>query len=245
MRALRRLALLALLVAAPALAQDQGDFAAARSEMVRVIQLEAVATSEATGIKDLDPGVLAVMERVPRHAFVAEPLVPYAYENTPLPIGHDQNMSQPFVIALMSHLLGVKSGQVVFETGTDSGYQAAILAEMGARVYSVEIIEPLAEEAAVRLARLGYDTVSVKAGDGYYGWPENAPYDGILVKEAVDHLPAPLLKQLKPGGRMVIPVGSPEGVQMLTLVEKDAEGIVHRRAVLPVRFSFLQGGSRI
>jgi protein-L-isoaspartate(D-aspartate) O-methyltransferase len=132
----------------------------------------------------------------------------------------------------------------VFETGTDSGYQAAVLAELGAHVYSVEVIEPLAQAAAERLKRLNYGDVSVKAGDGYFGWAEHGPYDAILVKEAVDHLPPPLLGQLKPGARMVVPIGSADGAQELTVIEKDEQGNVRRRSILPVTFSPLQGGDR-
>jgi protein-L-isoaspartate(D-aspartate) O-methyltransferase len=237
-------ALLLLLQPAPGLAQDGLDFEAARAQMVRVIQLEAYVTSEITGVAEIDVSVLAAMGKVPRHEFVAEPLARYAYEDTPLPIDFEQNLTQPFIAALMTHLLQVEPGDTVFETGTDSGYQAAVLAELGANVYSVEVIEPLAHSAAERLKRLDYRGVAVKAGDGYYGWAEHGPYDAILVKEAIDHLPLPLIGQLKPGARMVVPIGSAAGTQELTVIEKDEQGKLHRRSVLPVTFAPLQGGDR-
>jgi protein-L-isoaspartate(D-aspartate) O-methyltransferase len=237
-------ALLLLLPAAPALAQNGPDFEAARERMVQVIQMEALITSEVTGIREIDARVLAAMGRVPRHEFVAEPLAPYAYENTPLPVHPEQNLAQPFIAALMTHLLNVKPGDTVFETGTDSGYQAAVLAELGAQVYSVEVIDSLAAEAAARLERLHYSGIAVKADDGYFGWAEHGPYDGMLIKEAIDHLPEWLLSQLKPGGRMVVPLGPASGAQDLTVIEKDGNGKLHRTRVLPVRFSPLQGGDR-
>jgi protein-L-isoaspartate(D-aspartate) O-methyltransferase len=150
----------------------------------------------------------------------------------------------PFLAALMTHLLRVKAGDTVFETGTDCGYQAAVLAELGAQVYSVEVDEALAAAAAERLKRLDYRGVAIRAGDGYFGWAEHGPYDAILVKEAVDHLPPPLLAQLKPNGRMVLPIGPAEGTQELTLIEKDQDGNVHRTSVLPVQFAPFQGGDR-
>jgi protein-L-isoaspartate(D-aspartate) O-methyltransferase len=237
-------ALLLLFQSVPAVAQDGFDYEAARTKMLRVIQLEAYVTSEITGVLEIDDRVLAAMGKVPRHEFVAEPLARYAYEDTPLPIDFEQNLTQPFIAALMTHLLEVQPGDTVFETGTDSGYQAAVLAELGAHVYSVEVIEPLAQAAAERLKRLNYGDVSVKAGDGYFGWAEHGPYDAILVKEAVDHLPPPLLGQLKPGARMVVPIGSADGAQELTVIEKDEQGNVRRRSILPVTFSPLQGGDR-
>jgi protein-L-isoaspartate(D-aspartate) O-methyltransferase len=244
MRSCIVVALLLLLRPTPGLAQDAPDLATARAQMVRVIQLEAMVTSEVTGIREIDGRVLTAMGKVPRHEFVAEPLAPYAYEDTPLPIDFEQNLTQPFIAALMTHLLQVEPGDVVFETGTDSGYQAAVLSELGAHVYSVEVIEPLAQSAAERLKRLDYRDVTVRAGDGYFGWAEHGPYDAILVKEAVDHLPLPLVGQLKPGARMVVPIGPTAGAQELTLIEKDEQGNVHRTSVLPVRFAPLQGGER-
>ena len=244
MRTLFLIALLSLLGLRPAAAQETPDFDAARRQMVRVIQVEALVTGDVTGIREIDGRVLAAMGRVPRHEFVPPPLARYAYEETPLPLDVEQNLAQPFLAALMTHLLQVKPGDTVFETGTDCGYQAAVLAELGAQVYSVELIESLAASAAERLGRLDYRGVVVKAGDGYFGWAEHGPYDAILVKEAVDHVPVPLLAQLKPGGRMVVPIGPAGGAQELTLVEKDQEGKVRRTIVLPVSFTTLQGGDR-
>jgi protein-L-isoaspartate(D-aspartate) O-methyltransferase len=206
--------------------------------------MEALVSSEITGVREIDARVLAAMGKVPRHEFVAPELAPHAYEDVPLPVDFEQNLTQPFIAALMTHLLKVEPGDTVFETGTDSGYQAALLAELGAEVYSVEVIEPLASAAAERLKRLHYGSVAVKAGDGYFGWAEHGPYDAILVKEALDHLPPPLVAQLKPGGRMVVPIGPSAGAQDLTLIEKDAQGNLHRTRHLPVRFSPLQGGER-
>ena len=219
-------------------------YARERLTMVQVIIYLAASTSSETGIAEFDERVLRAMNKVPRHRFVPDPLRPYAYRNGPLPLGHGQNISQPFIIALMTHLIAHKPGDVIYETGTGAGYQAAIFAELGARVYSVEIITPLAGPAAGRLDRLGYHMVSVKRGDGYDGWPEHAPYDGILVKEALDHVPKHLLDQLKPGGRMVLPLGS-QDEQYLTVIEKHPDGNIAKTRVLPVRFSPFQGGNRI
>lgn len=232
------------ILVAPAHSQERPAFEAARARMVEVIRIEALVSGEITGVREIDARVLAAMDKVPRHEFVAPELAPYAYEDVPLPVDFEQNLTQPFIAALMTHLLKVEPGDTVFETGTDSGYQAALLAELGAEVYSVEVIEPLAATAAERLKRLGYRRVAVKADDGYFGWAEHGPYDAILVKEALDHLPPPLLAQLKPGGRMVAPIGPSSGAQDLMLIEKDAQGNLHRTRHLPVRFSPLQGGQR-
>ncbi len=232
------------LLVVPVYSQEKPAFDAARARMVEVIRMEALVSGEITGVREIDARVLAAMDKVPRHEFVPPELAPYAYEDVPLPIDFEQNLTQPFIVALMTHLLKVEPGDTVFETGTDSGYQAALLAELGAEVYSVEVIEPLAVTAAERLKRLGYRRVAVKADDGYFGWAEHGPYDAILVKEALDHLPPPLVAQLKPGGRMVIPIGPSAGAQDLTLIEKDAQGNLHRTRHLPVRFSPLQGGQR-
>jgi protein-L-isoaspartate(D-aspartate) O-methyltransferase len=243
-RTLVLIALLSFAGAGAAGAQETPDFDKARMQMVRLIQVEALVIGEVTGVREIDQRVLAAMARVPRHAFVPPPLARFAYAETPLPIEIDQNLAEPFLAALMTHLLQVKPGDTVFETGTDCGYEAALLAELGAQVYSVEVSETLAAAAAERLKRLDYSSVVVKAGDGYFGWPEHGPYDAILVKEAVDHLPPPLLAQLKPNGRMVVPIGPAGATQELTLVEKDQEGKVRRRVVLPVAFTPLQGGDR-
>ncbi|MBC7218143.1 MAG: protein-L-isoaspartate(D-aspartate) O-methyltransferase [Candidatus Caldatribacterium sp.] len=173
-----------------------------------------------------DERVIEALRRVPRHLFVPKELEKLAYEDTPLPIGYGQTISQPYVVALMTENLRVQAKDKVLEVGTGSGYQAAILSEMGCEVYTVEIIKALADEAQKRLADLGYRSVSVLWGDGYFGWKEHAPFDGIIVTCAVDHIPPPLLEQLKEGGRMVIPVGPPWSLQSLLVVEKTREGIV-------------------
>ncbi len=181
--------------------------AAARAAMVRD-------TIEARGVAD--PDVLRAMRTVPRHAFVLEDYLKQAYADHPLPIGYGQTISQPYIVALMTELLELKPGDKVLEIGTGSGYQAAVLAELGkVEVYSIEIIPELAEQAAQRLAALGYDEVHLRQGDGYFGWPEHAPYDAIIVTAAPDHLPAPLSEQLAEGGRLVIPIGPPGGYQTL------------------------------
>jgi protein-L-isoaspartate(D-aspartate) O-methyltransferase len=164
-----------------------------------------------------------------------------AYDDRPLPIDHGQTISQPFIVALMTELLEPEPGDRVLEVGTGSGYQAAILARLVARVYTIEIIEPLAERAAERLARLGYHNVETRLGDGYHGWPEAAPFDAIVVTAAADHVPPPLVEQLRAGGRMVIPVGDRFSVQQLLLIEKTADDEVRTRQLLPVRFVPLTG----
>ncbi|MEE8245639.1 MAG: protein-L-isoaspartate(D-aspartate) O-methyltransferase, partial [Alphaproteobacteria bacterium] len=176
-----------------------------------------------------------------RHLFVPRLLKSRAYHNRPLPIGHGQTISQPYIVALMTDILGLKEAARVLEVGTGSGYQAAVLAALGAKVYSIEIIEPLALEAKQRLATLGYDNVTVRQGDGYYGWEEVAPFDAIIVTAAASHIPPPLVKQLKPGARMVIPVGARFLTQWLVVVEKDDAGKVTTRQILPVRFVPLTG----
>lgn len=217
-------------------------FAESRKNMVLVIEADVRRTSEYIGKKALDPRVMEAMGRVPRHEFVPEPLRPYAYENRPLPIGHDQTISQPYIVALMTDLLQAGPDSVVLEVGTGSGYQAAVLAECVKQVYSIEIIPELAESARSTLQRLGYKNTEVRVGDGYLGWEEHAPFDGILVTAAGGHIPPPLVQQLKPGGKMVIPVGGPFMNQQLVLVEKDGAGGIRTRQVLPVAFVPLTGG---
>ena len=175
-----------------------------------------------------DPRVLAAMSKVPRHLFVPRHLWEQAYSDYPLPIGENQTISQPYIVALMTQLLRLKRGDKVLEIGTGSGYQAAILAELTDEVYTVEIIPQLAESAAERLKRLGYTNVHVLNADGYYGWKEHAPYDCIIVTCAPDHIPPPLLEQLKDGGRLVIPVGPPGGYQTLWLVERKGDDFIHK-----------------
>jgi protein-L-isoaspartate(D-aspartate) O-methyltransferase len=220
----------------------QAEQDTARQRMVREIERTQREVAAQTGRKTLDSKVLAVMAEVPRHQFVPAAWQRDAYENRPLPIGHGQTISQPYIVALMTDLLRVQPGDRVFELGTGSGYQAAILAKLSKEVYSVEIIEPLGNEAGQRLARLGYANVKVKVADGYYGWPEHAPFEGIIVTAAGSHVPPPLVAQLKPGGRMVIPVGTSFLTQHLLLIEKQQDGTITTRQILPVSFVPLLGG---
>lgn len=194
--------------------------------MVRVIQ--------SYGLQD--PAVLKAMSHVPRHDFVPSPFSSMAYDDSPLPIGYGQTISQPFIVAEMTRLLQLKSDSRVLEIGTGSGYQAAVLTEFTPRVFTIEIIEALMKAAKERLQRLGYTVVKVRQGDGYYGWPEEAPFDAIIVTAAAGEIPPPLIQQLKNGGRMVIPVGSVLGAQSLMLVEKDSDGQIRTRSLMPVRF---------
>ncbi len=216
-----------------------------RAALLMSIRRHVEATEKHTGIAALDPKVLRIIGEIPRHEFVPPPLRELAYIDIPLPLGHKQNIPQPFLVALMTHLAAVERDHVVFETGTGAGYQAAILARLAKRVYSVEVVRPLATQAAQRLQGLGVNSVEIKAADGYYGWSEKGPFDAIIVKEAVHHIPPPLLNQLKRGGRMVIPVGPLDQAQMLKLVTKDKNGQVRQHNILPVRFAPLQGGERI
>mgnify|MGYP005843259821 CR=1 FL=1 len=232
--------LLALCLALPPARAD--DFEAARGRMVAEIRADVEATSRRIGRRELDPRVLEAMGRVPRHEFVPKGLRGRAYENRPLPIGYGQTISQPYIVALMTDLLRVSPGDKVFELGAGSGYQAAVLAELGARVYTVEIVPALGEQARERLERLGYRDVAVRVGDGYYGWEEHAPFDAVVVTAAASHIPPPLVRQLKPGGRMVIPVGSPFQTQQLTWLEKSEAGAVTTRQLLPVLFVPVTGG---
>ena len=210
-----------------------------RQEMLAEVVTEAVLTAGHTGRAAFSERVLRVIGTMPRHEFVPVELQPHAYLNRPLPIGYDKTVSQPFIVALMTDLLDLEPGDRVLEVGTGAGYQAAILAALAKRVYSVDIIEELAAGAERRLKRLGYGNVEIKVANGYYGWPEHAPYDKIMVTAAPDLIPPPLLGQLKPGGRMVVPTGIPDK-QALVLVEKSAAGSLSTREILPVRFSELE-----
>jgi protein-L-isoaspartate(D-aspartate) O-methyltransferase len=183
-----------------------------------------------------DPRVLAAMREVPRHLFVPADQQSSAYDDRPLPIGYGQTISQPYIVALMTELARPKATDRALEIGTGTGYQAAILSRLVAEVYSIEIVEPLAAEARTRLARLGYTNVTSRTGDGYGGWPEKAPFDLIVVTAAPDHVPPPLVAQLKPGGRLVIPVGEVFSVQELVVIEKDASGKTRTEQITPVRF---------
>ena len=210
-------------------------FRAQRLEMVaRHIAGEGIA----------DSATLRAMRDVPRHEFVPANLRDEAYENHPLPIGLGQTISQPYIVGYMTEVVRPRPGMRILEVGTGSGYQAAVLAATGAEVYTIEIFRALADAARTRLARLGYNNVSVRHGDGHDGWPEKAPFDAIVVTAAASHIPPALPRQLKPGGRMVIPVGSVYGAQYLILVEKDAKGKLRTRNLLPVAFVPMLSGLR-
>jgi len=217
------------------------DYERARTRLLQEIAADVQETSRYIDKEELDPRVMAALARVPRHEFVPDSEKRYAYENRPLPIGYGQTISQPYIVALMTDLGQVGPQARVLEVGTGSGYQAAVLAELAQRVYSIEIVPELAAEAEQRLRRLGYHRVESRQGDGYYGWEEAEPFDLILVTAAASHVPPPLIRQLKRGGRMVIPVGGRFQVQQLVLVEKDMEGEVRTRQILPVRFVPLTG----
>jgi len=188
----------------------------------------------ARGVKD--PRVLDAMRAVPRHEFVPLTLRDDAYVDSPLPIGHGQTISQPYIVALMTELARPSPADRVLEVGTGSGYQAAVISRLVSRVFTVELVDPLAQSASAVLRRLGYANVTVRSGDGYLGWPEEAPFDIILVTAAPEEVPAALVAQLKPGGRLIVPVGRVWDVQDLQLIEKDAGGKVRTRSVIPVRF---------
>ena len=219
-------------LAVSAAARDD-DRAAERNRMVETI--EELARSGGGGPPGrIDARVLDVLRAVPRHAFVPAEVSRQAYADRPLPIGLGQTISQPYVVALMTHLLQVKPGDRVLEIGTGSGYQAAVLARLAHEVYSVEIVAGLGRRAAETLARLGYANVATRIGDGYQGWEEHAPYDGIVVTAAPDHIPPALVAQLKPGGRLVIPVGGL--FQDLRVIAKSADGTTTSTSIIPVRF---------
>ena len=218
------------------------EFGAERHKMVEEVMSDTVGTSSYSGSSTLSPSVIAAMEKVERHRFVPSEMVAVAYHNRPLPIGYGQTISQPFIVALMTDMMRVKAGDKVLEIGTGSGYQAAILAEIAGSVWSIEIIEPLGKQAGERIKSLGYRNVQTRVGDGYYGWPEAAPFDAIMVTAAASHVPPSLIKQLKPGGRMVIPLGTQFMPQYLMLVEKQMDGSVTTHQILPVRFVPLTGG---
>jgi protein-L-isoaspartate(D-aspartate) O-methyltransferase len=211
-------------------------YAAQRERMVAEVEAMYAETAAETGREAISPAVRAALGKVERHRLVPAEEASRAYGNFPLPIGAGQTISQPYIVALSTDLIEPRAGQVVLEVGTGSGYQAAILAEIVASVYSVEVVPQLGRSAAERLAALGYTNVEVRVGDGYAGWPEKAPFDAIVVTAAAPDVPPALVDQLKPGGRMVIPVGERWGAQDLMLVEKHADGRVEHKSVLPVRF---------
>lgn len=232
----------ALLGAVPA--AQEPDPATARAEMVRRIEAEAAATASITGVDRIEPRVLEAMAEVPRERFVPAALRDRAYGPGPLPVHPEQNLAAPFLTALMLHLAEIQPGDNVLETGTDTGYQAALLVRLGARVASVEILPELVALARRLLADQPAERLAIAEGDGYNGWPERGPFDAIIVKEAVDHLPPPLLAQLEPGGRLVLPLGPADGPQHLTVVVRRPDDRLELRRVLPVRFSPFQRGGR-
>jgi protein-L-isoaspartate(D-aspartate) O-methyltransferase len=237
-----KLALAVCLCLATQVRGGDDPFAPARQKMLAAIQATVIDTHRETGKASLAPEVMEAMGTVPRHEFVPDKLDAVAYANRPLPVGHGQTISQPYIVALMTDLLNVGGDAVVLEIGTGSGYQAAVLAALVRQVYTMEIIEPLAVGAKERLARLGYGNVEVKFADGYYGWPEKGPFDAIIVTAAANHIPPPLVEQLRPGGRLVVPVGERFAVQHLLLVHKLDDERVQIRQILPVRFVPLTGG---
>ena len=218
---------------------SEDPFVKPRQQMLAEIATEAVLTVGHTGRAGFSDRVMDAIARLPRHEFVPVELQPYAYLNRPLPIGYEKTISQPFIVALMTDLLDPGTEDVVLEIGAGAGYQAALLATLSRQVYTVDIIEELARGADRRLKRLGFGNIEVRTGNGYYGWPEHAPYDRIMVTAAAELMPAPLLAQLKPGGRMVIPTGIPDR-QTLLLVQKSASGSLSTREVLAVRFSEME-----
>ena len=213
-----------------------------RREMVAVIRAIAEQAPQ-IGKTALDERVLRAMAKVPRHEFVPIEVQSYAYLDRPIPIGFDKTISQPFMVAVMTDLLELKPDDVVLEIGTGLGYQSAVLAELASRVYSVEIIDELAQRAIRRLKQQGNTNVEVRIGNGYAGWPEHAPFDKVMVTAAPDLIPPPLINQLKAGGRMVIPVGLPDA-QQLVLVQKDLNGKIATKEIMPVLFSLLEGSDQ-
>jgi protein-L-isoaspartate(D-aspartate) O-methyltransferase len=204
--------------------------------LLRSIEADCRNTWRYTGTQAFNPEVMKAIAMVPREKFVPDHLKPWAYENNPLPIGEGQTISQPFIVALMTDLLCPNKNQVILEVGTGSGYQAAILSQLVNKVYSIEIVPPLALKAKQLLRELHYENIEIRQGDASLGWPEHAPFDGIVVTAAADHIPPALIEQLRPGGRLVIPVGGADMAQELQLIQKDAQGRLTQRNILPVAF---------
>ena len=225
---------------APPAARDN-DYAQQRQRLVETVEEHVRETSDYLGRVRLDSRVMKAIGTVPRHEFVPANLRDRAYENRPLPIGHSQTISQPYIVAIMTDLIDLGPQDRVLEIGTGSGYQSAVLAHLASKVYSMETVDALVEPARRRLAELGYTNIEVKHGNGYYGWPEHAPYDGILVTAAAPRIPPALIEQLKPGARLVIPVGQPWAAQMLKVIRKQQDGAVTEDDILPVAFVPLTG----
>ena len=223
-------------------AEPPDRYAAARTAMLAEIDADMRETAASTGRRELGPRVRAAVAKVPRHRFVPASSAAWAYANQPLPIGQGQTISQPFIVALMTELLDPQPSDRVLEIGTGSGYQAAVLAELVARVYTIEIVRPLGERAAELLGELGYRNIELRIGDGYAGWPDAAPFDKIVVTAAPEKMPQPLVDQLAPGGRLIAPIGPQGGVQNLLLLRKEADGRTVSRDLLAVRFVPLTRG---
>jgi protein-L-isoaspartate(D-aspartate) O-methyltransferase len=215
------------------------QFETERQEMIAAIRVVAQHLADEIGKTSLDDRVLVAMAKVPRHEFVPIEVQPYAYLNRPLPIGFDKTISQPLMVAVMTDLLELKPDDAVLEIGTGLGYQSAVLAELAGKVYSIEVIDELAQRAVQRLKGEGYTNVELRVGNGYFGWPEHAPFDKVIVTAAPDLIPPPLINQLKAGGRMVIPVGLPDA-QHLVVVDKDLTGRVKTKEIMRVLFSLLE-----
>jgi protein-L-isoaspartate(D-aspartate) O-methyltransferase len=241
MNRLLQLVLLFFFMAGPPAIAGQSDYTAVRKQMVEAIAQDARDTSKYIDKNELDPRVMAAIGKVPRHEFVPTSQRAYAYENRPLAIGHGQTISQPYIVALMTDLIRPEEHHRILEIGTGSGYQAAVLAQLSKTIFSIEIIEPLGKSARQRFQQLGYTNITSRIGDGYHGWEDQAPFDAIVVTAAASHIPPPLIRQLKPGGRMIIPVGSRFLTQQLMLVTKDDKGQVTTEQVLPVAFVPLTG----
>jgi protein-L-isoaspartate(D-aspartate) O-methyltransferase len=219
------------------------QFDAQRQEMIAAIRVIAEHLADEIGKTALDERVLSAMDKVPRHQFVPIEVQPYAYLNRPLPIGFDKTISQPLMVAVMTDLLELSPDDAVLEIGTGLGYQSAILAELAGKVYTIEIVDELAQRAGQRLKREGYTNVEVRVGNGYFGWPEHAPFEKIIVTAAPDLIPTPLINQLRSGGKMVVPVGMPRA-QQLVVVNKDVSGKVSTKEIMRVLFSLLEGAEQ-
>ena len=233
--------LLLLLLISSIVLSAEDDYARQRENMIRAIEANLRATSIYLKKEALNSRIMDAMNTVPRHVIVPINQRSHAYLNRPLPIGYGQTISQPYIVAIMTDLLNPQPEHTVLEVGTGSGYQAAILSRLVRQVYTIEIIEALGKRSKRDLAELGYDNIQVWIGDGYYGWKQHAPFDGIVVTATASHIPPPLIQQLKPGGRMIIPVGSRFLTKQLLLLVKDEEGNVTTRQILPVRFVPLTG----